>query len=171
MAILVIMMVKMRKGGSIMTRKVKLATLVDEMQVQFDEVGTYLHLESGSIVSIANHIFVKAEDEEPIEELEDWEQTEYTSALDILNNPDQYLELPDKYEINEYRMMENFCYFLEDEHAKELLSSAIRGRGAFRRFKDQAIALRIIEDWYSFRDESYKDFAIKWCEMNEVDYE
>ncbi len=154
-----------------MASKVKLATLIEAIEFQLNEVDSYLHLESGSIVSITKEIFIKADDEEPIDELEDWEQIEYTSALDILNHPEQYLELPNKDEINEYLMMESFCYFLEDEQAKQALSTAIRGRGAFRRFKDQAIALGIIEDWYSFRDESYKDFVIKWCEMNEVDYE
>jgi Uncharacterised protein family (UPF0158) len=154
-----------------MPKKVKLVPLIDALEVPFDEVSSYLNIDTGEVISLSDHIFVAAEDEEPIDEFEDWEQTEYQYALDIINHPDQYLELPDEDEINEYRMMESFCYHLKDKKAKQQLSNAIIGRGAFRRFKDQAISLGVIEDWYSFKRECYKDIAIEWCEMNGLEYE
>ena len=46
---------------------------------------------------------------------------------------DRYIALPDRFEINDYHMMQVFAY----EHDERLVS-AIQGRGAFRRFKDTA---------------------------------
>ncbi|TMU87073.1 hypothetical protein FGG79_02740 [Bacillus sp. BHET2] len=154
-----------------MSKKVNLEKLIREMESQFQEWTYYLHLESGSVVMIANDILFKAEDEEPIEELEEWEQTEYAVAQDILEHPTSYLELPDKEEFNEYRMMESFCYSLEDEHTRQRLLTAIQGQGAFRRFKDQLGAVGKRDEWFSFRKEGYRDFALEWCEENNVEYE
>ena len=28
----------------------------------------------------------------------------------------------------------------------------------------------IIQDWYKFRDERYKEIAIDWCKQNELEY-
>ncbi len=154
-----------------MLHKVNLDTLIREMESQFQEWTYFLHLKSGSVVMISNEILIKAEDEEPIEELEDWEEIEYAAAQDILLNPTSYLELPDREEFNEYRIMESFCYSLEDEHTRERLLTAIQGQGAFRRFKDQLDAVGRKDDWFSFRKEGYREFAIGWCEANNVEYE
>ncbi|MBH9966017.1 UPF0158 family protein [Rossellomorea oryzaecorticis] len=154
-----------------MAKKVKLSSLVDGLEVPFDGVSSYLNLATGEVLSLSDRVFVAAEDEEPIDEFEGWEQTEYEFAVEILNHPEQYLELPDEDEINEYRMMESFCYHHKDKKVKQQLSNAIIGRGAFRRFKDQAISLGVIEDWYSFKRECYKDIMIEWCEMNGLEYE
>ncbi|XXM73239.1 UPF0158 family protein [Lysinibacillus sphaericus] len=67
--------------------------------------------------------------------------------------------------------MESFCYHLGDEKVKQQLSNAIIDRGAFRRFKDLATALGVIEDWYSFKRECYKDIVIEWCEVNGLVHE
>ncbi|RBO99986.1 UPF0158 family protein [Rossellomorea aquimaris] len=154
-----------------MAAKVNLSLLIDELESRFEDWHSYLHRETGTITTISHEILTKAEDEEPIEELEDWEQTEYSMAVDILENPTHYLTLPDREEINEYRMMENFCYSLKDGHAQDRLLMAIQGRGAFRRFKDQVNTLGIAGEWYSFRMECYMEFARDWCKFHELEYE
>ncbi|XXM73238.1 hypothetical protein ACQ0QQ_04895 [Lysinibacillus sphaericus] len=79
-----------------MSNKIKLAPLVDALEVPFDEVSSYLNLSTGEVLSLSDHIFAAAEDEEPIDEFEDWEQTEYQYSVDILNHSEQYLKLPIK---------------------------------------------------------------------------
>jgi hypothetical protein len=49
--------------------------------------------------------------------------------------------------------------------------TSLQGKGAFRRFKDNVILLGIEKDWYSFRDERYKQFAIEWCQENDILWE
>ena len=80
---------------------------------------------------------------------------------------DCYIGLPDQYDIHEYSMMEKFAYTLE---TIELLN-ALKGRGAFRRFKDTVIRLGVISEWYTFRDKHYKQVAIDWCEDHGISYD
>ena len=84
---------------------------------------------------------------------------------------DEYIELPTKYDIDEYSMMENFIETVEDKRLYNQLYIAISGKGAFRRFKDTCINFDIINDWYKFREEKYKELAIEWCKDNNIEYE
>ncbi len=48
--------------------------------------------------------------------------------------------------------MARFCSDLDDDSQREALLDAIRGRGAFRRFKDLVHRYGIQQQWYDFRD-------------------
>ncbi len=52
----------------------------------------------------------------------------------------------------------------------EILYNSIKGRGTFRRFKDNIYKYNLEEDWYKFRDEAIKQIVIKWCKDNEINY-
>lgn len=110
-----------------------------------------------------------AEDEEPFDDLPDWQQEQMEVAYDI-ENEGNYMTLPSEFDIHEYNMMENFCPSVNDPKAQDSLFHAIQGKGAFRRFKDQAFDLGLIQDWYDYRDECYKQIAIEFCEHNNYDY-
>ena len=83
---------------------------------------------------------------------------------------DHYLPLPDRFEINEYRMMERFCLSVDDDDLRDDLCDAIRGRGAFRRFKDRMQAYGIAEAWYRYRDAALREMAMAWCEAHGIAY-
>ena len=52
-----------------------------------------------------------------------------------------------------------------------VFESAIRGRGAFRRFRNLAERLGIIDKWYDYKEKEQKQLAIEWCEENGFNYE
>ena len=55
----------------------------------------------------------------------------------LLNvEPERFYPFPTKYEIHEYGIMESFVEELPSGKARDELAGAIRGRGAFRRFKN-----------------------------------
>ena len=56
-------------------------------------------------------------------------------AAEMENTPERFLRFPTKYEIHQYRMMEDFIDQLSSGKVQEELAYAIRGKGAFRRFK------------------------------------
>lgn len=141
--------------------------------------SVYLNVEKGEVFIVADWAFAKAEDllfeKEDEEEssgisVEDVEE-EIVYALDILENDDKYFELPDRFEINEYSMMEDFCDTVSDENKAQNLFNALRGKGAFRRFKDMVIALDVEDDWYAYKTQRYRQLAIRWCEGNGILYE
>ena len=54
---------------------------------------------------------------------------------------------------------------------QEALSSAIQGKGAFRRFKDSVYQMGFNKKWYAFQAEAFKRKAARWCEENDIEYE
>lgn len=78
--------------------------------------------------------------------------------------------LPTQYEINEYQIMVDFIDTINNLEIKNNLQRLIQGKGAFRRFKDYCLEINIIQDWYDFKEEKYKEIAINWCEQNELKY-
>lgn len=78
--------------------------------------------------------------------------------------------LPTQHEINEYQIMLDFIDTLDNLEIKDNLHRLIQGKGAFRRFKDYCFDENIIQDWYKYRDERYKEIAIEWCKENELKY-
>jgi len=77
---------------------------------------------------------------------------------------EDFIPLPGQYDINEYRMMESFIYELPAGRAQDVLEQAIRGKGAFRRFKDCLYNLGLEKNWYEYRDAAYEQIARNWCE-------
>ena len=78
--------------------------------------------------------------------------------------------LPTQYEINEYQIMVDFIETIDNLEIKNNLQRLIYGKGAFRRFKDYCVEMNIIQEWYKYRDEQYKEIAIEWCKQNELEY-
>ena len=105
----------------------------------------------------------------------DSKKKEFIYVNDMINNRindlnDDYIMLPAQYDIDEYSMMEDFIEHVSNDVIYEDLMWSIRGRGAFRRFKDMCSYHDVLDDWYKFRDEKYKELAINWCKKNNIDF-
>lgn len=66
--------------------------------------------------------------------------------------------------------MEDFCGSVGNDRISDMLFSAIKGRGAFRRFKDTVSKYNLDDSWYKFRYEAFKKIAVEWCEENDISY-
>ena len=62
---------------------------------------------------------------------------------------ERFVDAPDKFDFHEYRQMERFIGTVKDRNMSEQLRRAIKGKGAFRYFKDNANRLGILKDWVS----------------------
>jgi Uncharacterised protein family (UPF0158) len=89
---------------------------------------------------------------------------------DVLDSED-WLALPTKFEIHEYAIMEEFCWSVEDPSLREELLNAIRGRGAFRYFKDTIRRHGVEDEWYRYREDALEKKAIEWLEGHGIAYE
>jgi hypothetical protein len=152
-----------------MTVQVKLQDILEGMDFQSDERSTYLNTTTGEVVFITDEELRAAEENAPLEDFPEWQHDAIRIAGEILET-DHYLPLPDRFEINEYRMMERFCLSVDDEDMRDDLCDAIRGRGAFRRFKDRMQAYGMAEAWYRYRDEALREIAMAWCEEHGIPY-
>ena len=146
--------------------KVKLNDLVDAIEFHSDESKSFIHLKTGEIYLITDEAICIAENDD--RNYPDWMKDLIKITKDYLENENDYLALPSQYEVNEYQIMEDFASNLENQDKTDKLLFCLRGKGAFRRFKDAVILLDIDKEWYSYRDERYQQFAREWCEVNEI---
>lgn len=82
----------------------------------------------------------------------------------------EWIAAPRQRDIGEYDIMVDFAQRVTDPHANELLSVALEGKGAFRRFKDTLHRANLAEEWYAFKREAYIEVAREWCEENNIPY-
>jgi len=146
--------------------------IVDLMGEQFETMTIAFHVPTRRVVMISEEYINEAEEYDADESFKgdepDGEDEEMREALNYVNHPDEYLYLPDSYDVDEYGIMRRFIEMLDDDRHAEQLARAIRGRGAFRYFKNTASDLGIIEDWYEFKDAEYLSIARDWLKKNNL---
>jgi hypothetical protein len=81
----------------------------------------------------------------------------------------EYVPLPDRFDLHEWQVMEDFCLARADEARRDDLRDLIRGRGAFSRFK-RALSDRELEEWYQFRSDHYAAVAVHWLDSHQITY-
>jgi hypothetical protein len=149
--------------------QVKLSDLIEGMDFQSDERSSFLNLTTGEVVSITDEELRAAENDESLEDFPEWQHDAIRIAGEILDT-EHYLPLPTKFDIHEYSIMERFCLSVDDDDLRDDLCDAIRGRGAFRRFKDGVQVYGIAEDWYRYRNAALREIAVAWCEAHGLRY-
>jgi hypothetical protein len=61
--------------------------------------------------------------------------------------------------------------FGDDPNTLDILYGAIKGKGAFRRFKDALHRLNLTDEWYAYREAAVWQVAIDWYELNEINWQ
>jgi Uncharacterised protein family (UPF0158) len=153
-----------------MTIPIKLGEVVDALESQTEELSYYLDKRTGEINLITNDDMRAAEEDELISEYPDWQRDSILKAREILASEEQFLPLPDQFEIDEYRMMERFCQDFSDQQVGERLLRLIKGSGAFGRFKNAIHSMGIQNDWYSFKRARLEEMALEWLEEHEISF-
>ncbi|HEM4882055.1 TPA: hypothetical protein U1138_001800 [Streptococcus suis] len=80
----------------------------------------------------------------------------------------RFVGLPTYYDFNPYTFMELYISDLTDGDLSGRLSRAIRGRGAFGRFKSELERCDRLEEWYAFETQCYKELVLEWCQENKI---
>jgi len=148
-----------------MPARVKLSDLVDGMEMQGDEVHAFVGRQTGEVVVLTDKDVRDAEDGGDLSACDDWQKENIEQArLVDADDGSRFVSLPDRFEIDEWRMMRDFSLSVENEAVSGALLNAIQGRGAFRYFKDQLHERGMADQWYAFREERYRQIALDWCE-------
>lgn len=154
--------------------KVDIDALASELEMSFDELDMYLDLETGEVITVSDEemrIAIASEEGEDFSSYSEWEKEAIEIALKIYVNSDRYKLLPKMSSHEAYEIMSDFCATVNAASVREKLFEALEGRGPFRKFKDMVLHFGIEQDWYAYRSEKIKAFAIKWCDENGVTYE
>jgi hypothetical protein len=152
----------------------KLSELILALEMPPEEFRTYFDRKTGAVVLVEETMLSSLEDgeEEDPDDLADWRKEEYEVAKEIVRDDgNRFLPPPDKFEFHEYRVMEEFIHSIDDNEAANQLWHAIKGRGAFRYFKDTLHRLGIQQSWYDYLEEAQREFVIEWAKENNVAFE
>lgn len=152
-----------------MPAEVSLQDVVNELEALLDESTAYLNRKTGEIITISDDDKELVEGEVDLEDLPAWQRDWLTKVQEVLQS-DDYIPLPTKFDIHEYEIMRHFCLSIEDDELREELLYAMRGSGAFRRFKDTIYRRGIKEAWYSYRKAAIEDIAIEWLTGQGIAY-
>lgn len=137
--------------------KIKLEQVIEAIETANEAFTYFYDTQTGETVYLQDEM-ITGERDEALEEL-------------IENSPrGRFLRFPTKYDIHEYSIVENFVYSLPAGAARQELVSAICGRGAFRRFKNGIRYHRVEQEWYDYRDQTYREIAIRWCRDEGLEY-
>jgi hypothetical protein len=149
--------------------KVKLRDVVDGLEMQADEMSAYLNKRTGEVVPTTSEELEAAEEEEDLDDYPEWQQESILKTKEILESED-WIELPSKFDTDDYAIMEEFCRSVADPEISDRLLSTIRGKGAFGRFRGAVEALGLVQAWYDFRAGELERIAVEWLEVNEIEY-
>jgi hypothetical protein len=151
-------------------KPVSLRAVVDEMDIMSDSMTAYINNKTGEQFTVgeeeANIVEQGTEDDEFIPE---WQKEILPKVREVLESED-FIALPDKFKIHEYSIMERFCLSLSDDATRDELLHAIRGSGAFRRFRDEIYRMDIEDDWYRFRGQALKRIAVDFLEGEGIEF-
>ncbi|MDO9108376.1 MAG: UPF0158 family protein [Coriobacteriia bacterium] len=152
-----------------MTVKVSLRRVVEEFDALTDETSAYLNRETGELYALGDEEAGLVEDGIDPVELPEWLIDEVPKIREVLESED-WLALPTRFDIHEWAIMDDFARSIDDADLRNELLTAIRGRGAFRWFKDAVQRHEIHQDWYDHRAAALTQFAIDWLDEHGVDY-
>ena len=147
--------------------------IVLAMEMEAPETSTLLDLDTGKVKFVSDYLRRQAEraedgTEEP--DLPDWQKPEWEIAKRLVSAPDSFVRLPDRFDIHEWSIMEDFSRRFPSDAISSQLMDAIHGSGAFRHFKSTLRRLRLEQAWADFYNAALRQIAIDWCEENEIPY-
>ena len=153
-----------------MNATAKLTELMDSMEMESEDWVYRYDRQSGKLAMVERSVYDAVEAAED-DELDDSDEFVVVAQAMVEDSGERFIELPDKFEFHEYHQMERFIRRVEDQRIADDLWRAIKGKGAFRYFKDTAARHELLDAWYRFREEAAKAFVICWAEEHEVPYE
>lgn len=118
--------------------------LEDAFENNAPEVHSYLHIKTGEVLRVVDGIA----------------DPEMHSRIATDSN---YMRIDPVSSREQYRWMERFIPMVTDPIVQERLTTAIDGKGAFRRFKDVLMSFTAErERWFAFRSERLRVFMEAW---------
>jgi hypothetical protein len=152
-----------------MATVVSLRQVVDELDILTDESCAYLNRQTGELYALTDEVAGMVEDDADPEGVPEWLSDDVPKIREILESED-WLALPTTFDIHEWAIMDGFARSIDDSDLRDELLGAIRGRGAFRYFKDTIHRHEIQQDWYDFKSAALARMAADWLDGHGISY-
>ncbi len=151
--------------------QVNLSDLIEAIEFENDMLSHYYNKDTGVIIykedmETASYF---AEDIDRVDSMEEWEKELIEGLYDLKKNPENYIKLPDKEELNELKIMINFCSSFSDIELPKLEEFNDEGK-MLHEVKNIIRNKGLINEWYDYREYSEREIVIEWCKKNNIQY-
>lgn len=153
--------------------KIYLKDVIESIEFENELLNHFYNKKTGVIIykedfSTSSY---SARDINKIDEFEEWEREIILNLQDLKENPDDYIQLPQKGESYELEMMMDFCNSFSDmsldNNLDENLSDESKKLNQIKKIiQDKGL----MNEWYDYREETEREIAIKWCKDNDIEY-
>ncbi|MBE6072322.1 MAG: hypothetical protein E7208_10220 [Clostridium butyricum] len=153
--------------------KVYLKDVIEAIEFENELLNHFYNKKTGVIIykeDFSTSTY-SAEDINKIDEFEEWERDLICNLQDLKENPDDYIQLPQKDELYELKMMMDFCNSFSDislENNLDINSSDENTK--LHQIKKIIQDKELINEWYDYREDTEREIAIKWCDDNNIEY-
>ena len=151
-----------------MATVISLREVIEAMEITSEDCVSYLDPETGEIIMVTGEERLLVE-EESLEDVPEW-QREMLPKIRAALESDRFLELPDRFDIHEWSIMDEFSRVQKSERIRQELTDAIHGAGAFRIFRSAIRRLGLEQSWYKFREDALAEIARNWLEEHKLPY-
>src|SRR5258708_19939209 len=115
-----------------MPTRVKLDDVIEALDTAGEDHSHYLDKRTGEIVLITNEEMDAAEEDELISEYPEWQRESILKAREILKSED-FVALPDQFDIHEYQIMEDFSRQIQNRGIAATLPGLIKATSPSKR--------------------------------------
>lgn len=158
-----------------------------DLEIAFDnfsyEHSYWLDKQTGAVVLIDGEIADLLREGEDLSDLPDWHREMAEEMRPLLlalgELPDQgadevdldrFVAIPKRESSEAYEDMVDFADTVTDAHLRDLLDVALRGKGAFRRFKDVLLGYPAErERWFRFEERRRREAIEAWAREEGVE--
>lgn len=140
-------------SGTVAPKTVYLEDIADAFEECMDGWVQFLDTRTGEIIALSEDPYMACEEDQEL-----WEEIDET---------DDYVRLPNQYELHEKSIMEKFAYESGNKRVSEVLFDALRRRHPYRCFIND---LGISQIYYDYRNRTYINTAEEWCRNYHVPY-
>lgn len=147
---------------------ISLRDVIEALDLQSDELRSYLDPDSGEIITF-NEEAASIAERDNWDSAPNWMRDSLPKIKRALEN-DRMLPLPDRVHIDEWRMMQAFADEQCDGNVGAKLVNAVHGADAFRLFRRTIEQLGIEEIWREYRNKAMERVARQWLEENRLRY-
>ncbi len=153
-------------------RPVYLNELISEMAIPSEDNYSFYVLDKGIYISISDDAFVAVDEGADKENAHLYriskEELEIAAAIE--NDDPNYIGLPGYSIIDPEEMMQCFIETVESDELYDKLHQALLKLDSFASILDALIDNKLLNTWFAFRDEHYRNVALNWCKQNQIEY-
>lgn len=152
--------------------KVNLSDVIECIEFENESLNHYYNKKTGIIVyrESSQSCTYKAEDYNNINDFEEWERELIESLYDLKCNPQDYIQLPCLDEVNEFKILVQFCNSFSDLSIDNIIKENIDEVKKIQKIKRLIEDKNMLNDWYDYREQSEKEIAENWCRINNIEY-